>query len=191
MTLDQVESTLLECLDRLFHVVGVRQSLDQIVERVETKLNHDPQAAMAWEAVPLDTYGVELPSSIRSSWVFVLRSNTATGAERHPNSRQRMMSYRGAGDFQTRSSLDAEWSSHHLVSTPDAPLQQRWISIPPNVWHQAVVPEPNWAVVSFHTVSPDELIEERPDAKDAAGTVQRRYADMLADPIAPLRSSVE
>lgn len=179
MTTDQVEATLLEFLDNLLHAEGVRQSLDQIVERVERRLDQDPQAAIVWEPVPLDTYGVELPPSIRSSWVFILRANTASGAERHPNSRQRMMSYRGTGDLQTRESLQHTWSSHRLTSTPDAPIWQRWISIPANVWHQAVVLESNWAVVSFHTVSQDELIEERPDAEDAAGTVQRRYADRL------------
>jgi hypothetical protein len=44
--------------------------------------------------------------------------------------------------------------------------------VPPNVWHQAVVPAEDWVVVSFHTVPAEELIEERPDATDLS---QRRY----------------
>jgi hypothetical protein len=63
-----------------------------------------------------------------------------------------------------------------LVSDPDAPLEGRWISIPRNVWHQVVVPEGrDWVVVSFHTVLPEELIEERPDSNDAGGTKQMLY----------------
>jgi len=84
---------------------------------------------------------------IRSSWVFVLRARSASGAERHPNSYQRVMSYHGYGDFQVWS--DGAWRSNQLVSSPKAPLQSRWASIPPLVWHQGVVPEKNWVVVSF------------------------------------------
>jgi hypothetical protein len=86
-----------------------------------------------------------------------------------------MMSYRGGGDFQTR--REGEWRPHVLTSDPAAPLDERWISIPPNVWHQGVVPGEDWAVVSFHTAEVDELIEERP-AGDAADAVRRRrYAE--------------
>ena len=71
---------------------------------------------------------------------------------------------------------EEEWQSNLLVSNTDAPLEQRWISIPRNVWHQVVVPEgPDWVVVSFHTVPAEELIEERPDFDDPGGTKQMRY----------------
>lgn len=177
MPLDRAEATVFDSLDKLLSQKGMRQALDEIAHRVERRLDQDAEATMAWEPVPLGAYGIELPQSIRSSWVFVLRANTATGAERHPNSRQRMMSYRGCGDLQTRATLQDDWSSHHLVSNPDAPIERRWISIPPNVWHQALVGEPNWVVVSFHTVAQEELIEERPDSQDASATHQRRYSE--------------
>jgi hypothetical protein len=131
---------------------------------------------MAWEPVPLDLYGTPLPGSIQSSWVFILKANVATGAERHPNSRQRMMSYRGAGDLQTKT--NELWYSNPLLSDPKAPLGQRWISIPESVWHQAVTPEANWAVVSFHTVPAEELIEERPDPNKPGSMQQQRYLEM-------------
>ena len=178
--MDQTETALLEALDDMLRGDGVRLMLDEIVTRVEHKLANDTGAAMAWESVPLDFFGVQLPPSIRSSWVFILRANMATGAERHPNSLQRMMSYRGCGDFPTRNSLNDEWESHRLVSDSLVSIQQRWISIPPNVWHEAVVGKSNWIVVSFHTVPEHELIEERPDTENAAVMCQRRYADMTA-----------
>ena len=112
---------------------------------------------------------------IRSSWVFVLRAQANTGAERHPNSHQRMMSYRGSGDFQLWTG--GRWRSNPLVSDSEAPIESRWVSIPPNIWHQGVVPTENWVVLSFHTVPEGELIEERPDTTDTELTHQRRYLD--------------
>ena len=123
--------------------------------------------------VPLALYGQKLPGDIRSSWIFILRAGSTTGAERHPNSRQRMMSYRGSGDLQTRT--EEYWATNWLVSDLGAQLEHRWISIPPNAWHQAVVPGKNWIVISFHTVPEHELIEERPDQDNAEMTKQRRY----------------
>ena len=169
------EHRLLEDLDRAVNDVAVRHDIDAIVARVAEKLRERPGEVLAWEPIPLDLYRAPLPGTIRSSWVFILRAQTTTGAERHPNSHQRMMSYRGGGDFQTR--RQGDWRSHRLTSDPAAPLDERWISIPPNVWHQGVVPGEDWAVVSFHTAEVDELIEERP-AEDAADAVRRRlYAE--------------
>lgn len=128
---------------------------------------------MAWEPIPLMTYGDSLAPSIRSSWVFALRARVTTGPERHLNSHQRMMSYQGTGDLQTGG--EGHWRPNLLVSEDSANLEKRWISVPPNVWHQAVVPDQDWVVVSFHTVPAHELIEERPTAEDASRTHQRLY----------------
>jgi len=176
MTTDAREEKVLDFLDRMLQRKHVRAFLDAVVARVEQRLRADPAAVMAWEPVPLDVYGTPLPGAIRSSWVFILRADVATGDERHPNSRQRMMSYRGTGDLQTRTG--ERWESHLLESDPHLPLQQRWISIPVNVWHQAVTPAANWVVVSFHTVPADELVEERPGPSDAGSTQQRKYLEM-------------
>jgi hypothetical protein len=70
------------------------------------------------------------------------------------------------------------WRSNRLISKPAAPLEQRWISIPPNVWHRPVIgKDMDWVVVSFHTVPAEELIEERPGSNSADGTKQMRYLD--------------
>ncbi len=167
---DEKELELLQILDAM-----VRQKsamIEPIVLRVEYKLTQDSEASLAWEPVPLVLYDSKLPGMIRSSWVFVLRAFTNTGPERHPNSHQRMMSYRGSGDLQVRTG--DRWRSNLLVSGRDTWIH-RWISIPPNTWHRAIVPEENWAVVSFHTITEDELIEERPDKSNAGLTHQRKY----------------
>src|SRR6266481_7152154 len=164
------ESSLLEILDTIVGSEEIRAQIYPIVERVRTELARNKKAQMTWEPIPLTIYGGTLPSGIRSSWVFVLSAGATTGAERHPNSHQRMMSFEAAGDLQVRTEADGgqgQWQSNFLVSDPDAPLERRWISIPRNVWHQVVVPQgPDWVVVSFHTVPAKELIEERPDSDD-------------------------
>jgi hypothetical protein len=131
----------------------------------------DRDASMAWEPIPLATYS-SLPPAIKSSWVFILRAGTTTGAERHPNSHQRMVSYRGSGDFPMQ--RDGVWESRVLTSDRSRPIADRWVSIPPNTWHQGIVDaHENWVVVSFHTVDAEALIEERPIEGEAA--VQQRF----------------
>ena len=173
------ERSLLEELDTIVGSEEIRAQIYPIVERVRTELARNKRAQMTWEPIPLTIYGGALPSGIRSSWVFVLRAGATTGAERHPNSHQRMMSFEATGDLQTEAEQAKSkivWQSNILVSEPGAPLERRWISIPRNVWHQVVVPEGrDWVVVSFHTVPAEELIEERPDSDDSGGTKQMRY----------------
>ena len=168
------ERSLLEALDKALQSHGVRHHIRSIAARVREELVRRNDALMTWESFPLKSLPTTLPSEIRSAWVFVLRAGADTGAERHPNSRQRMMSFEGSGDMQTGE--PGKWKSNLLVSDPDAVLEHRWISIPPNVWHRPVIDAAaDWVVVSFHTVPAEQLIEERPDEDNEAGTRQMKY----------------
>ena len=166
------ERSILEACDAA--VTSVAAAIEPIVVAVEHKLEQRPLDNLAWEVIPLDLFS-NLPEVIRSSWVFVLRANAKTGAEWHPNSHQRMMSFRGRGDFQTRP--EGKWVSHQLSSDPARSLGKRWISIPRGVWHQGLVGPENWAVVSFHTVPASELVEERPAKEEGGPPSQRKYVD--------------
>jgi hypothetical protein len=179
MTIAGDERDILLQLEGRVFVSPVRALIDPIVERVAQKLARDPSAVMAWEPVPLTVYGGGLPEMIRSSWVFILRAGATTGAERHPNSHQRAMSYRGCGAFEVW--VNDQWHSHPLVSIPDGPIESRWVSIPAGTWHQVVVPDQDWVVVSFHTVFDDELIEERPDPDDPVSTRRKLYVGTNTD----------
>jgi hypothetical protein len=177
------ERARLEKLDTIVRSDGLRAKIDPVVDRVCAALLQNPEALMTWEPIPLEIFGQGLPQEIRSGWVFVLRAGADTGAERHPNSHQRMMTLHGAGDMRVRADVRAGlavssiWESNVLVSEPSAPLERRWISIPPNVWHRPVVgPGVNWVVISFHTVPAEELIEERLD-ESRAGTKQKKYVE--------------
>jgi hypothetical protein len=172
--MDLSERALLGSLDVILESETVRAAINPIIMRVARALAGDPTSVMAWEPIPLSLYGGSLPPGIRSSWVFILRAGMTTGAERHPNSHQRMLSYQGHGDLQVGG--PGRWSSNHLASTA-ATLEGRWASVPPGVWHRAVVPGGDWVVVSFHTAPPHELIEERPDPADAGRMLRRLYLD--------------
>ncbi len=171
--MDKEELRVLQILDAVVGQTHVRTMINSMALRVEEKLAGNSGDLLAYEPIQLTAYGRRLPNMIRSSWVFAIRARASTGAERHPNSHQRMMSYRGSGDLQTRT--EDYWDTNWLVSDLGAQLERRWISIPPNTWHQAVVPGKNWIVISFHTVPEHELIEERPDQDNAEMTKQRRY----------------
>jgi hypothetical protein len=170
------EKSRLEKLDSILRSDIVREKISPIISRVCTELTQKPEALMTWEPIPLEVFDRALPIDIQSSWVFVLRTGSDTGAERHPNSHQRMMSIQGSGDMRTEQG--GTWRSNFLISDPIAPLEQRWISIPPNVWHRPVIgKEGHWVVVSFHTVSAGELIEERPTVGTAGETKQMKYLE--------------
>jgi len=177
------ERSLLQQLDAILRSELIRTQILLIVERIRSELARNQDTLMVWEPIPLALFGGALPALIRSSWVFILRAGANTGAERHPNSHQRMMSFEGAGDLQTDakpsdggspSESAIAWQSNILVSDPEATLEEHWISIPQNVWHRPVISkDADWVVVSFHTVPAEELIEERPHS--SGGTKQMLY----------------
>ena len=181
------ERARLAKLDTIVRSDELRAKIYPVVDRVRAALSQQPEALMTWEPIPLEIFRQKLPPEIRSGWIFVLRAGADTGAERHPNSHQRMMTLHGSGDMKTKSKKEElrikkdekgiDWQSNVLVSEPSAPLERRWISIPPNVWHRPVVgPDVDWVVISFHTVPAEELIEEKLD-ESGAGTKQKKYVE--------------
>ena len=172
------EHARLEKLDTIVRSDELRAKINPIVDRVRTALSQQPQALMTWEPIAVQIFEQTLPPEIRSGWILVLRAGADTGAERHPNSHQRMLTLRGTGDMRVRAdAASSTWQSNVLVSYPSAPLERRWISIPPNVWHRPVVGrDVDWVVISFHTVPAEELIEEKMD-ESGAGMKQKKYVE--------------
>jgi len=177
------EQAILEALDAAIRAPRAAAAIAAIVNQVSAELGRNPSARLAWRTVPLQIYE-RLPQQIASSWVFVLRADCTSGAERHPNSIQRFMSYRGSADMQTWDGR--RWVSHILAAeirtaegSQAAPFQDRWLSIPINTWHRPVMGKGDWTVVSFHTAPDDQLIEERPaddENPDAGPTQSECYA---------------
>jgi len=152
------EQDILESLDRAIRSPRAAAYLDSLAADVTRTLYRDPGARLAWNTVPLEIYD-PLPEGIRSSWIFVLRAGCSSGAERHPNSIQRVMSLGGWADMRT---WDGKRWMSNLLRSDAGRLENRWLSIPTNVWHRPVMDDVDWLVVSFHTASDAELIEELP-----------------------------
>ena len=129
------ERSRLETLDAALRSESVREHIRSVVIRVRDQLSRRKDALMSWEPFRL-TFS-QRDYRLRFSPHGILRAGADTGAERHPNSHQRMMSFEGSGDLQT--GQPGKWQSNILVSDPDASLERRWISIPANVWHRRVI----------------------------------------------------
>jgi hypothetical protein len=165
------DDPVLRALDEVVRADSVdmiRDTLARVVRQLEAS-----NELMAWEVVPLSAF-TRLPESVRSCWIFAIRAGAATGAERHPNSHQRSFSLTGHGTFELFDGTN--WRPHPLTSG-DGSNEQRSVSIPPSTWHRLFVGPDAWGMISFHTVAPEDLIEERPvNANDLDGaTHQERY----------------
>src|ERR1041385_2287489 len=115
------EQTILEALDAAVRQPKAAGKLAAIADEVTRELARNPEARLAWRPIPLDTYK-NLPNEIASSWIFVLRANCTSGAERHPNSIQRFMSLRGSADMQTWDGK--RWVSNMLSSDSQVPSSE-------------------------------------------------------------------
>ena len=151
--MDQEESRILEALDLAVRSEAIRCEIDAIVEQ---KMRERPMTFLTCEPIPPRLLHCSPRRDHPVELVFILRDNRITGVELHPNSHQRMMSYRVSGDFQTRPG--GERCSNLLTSDPRAPIAERWISIPRMSGTSAVVPSENWVVVSFKTAAEHKLI---------------------------------
>jgi len=170
------EVEILQSLDRAVQRPRASRVLAELADEVTALLTKNSRAQLAWRPVGLGIYD-GLPEGIASSWVFVLRAGCSSGAERHPNSIQRVKSHRGSADLRTWSG--DRWVSHKLHSERQSPIERRWLSIPINTWHRPIMGNQNWVVVSFHTVPDDKLIEERPadsEHPDQGPVVAQLYA---------------
>jgi hypothetical protein len=165
----QDEANILKALDQSIRREEVTNSLQPFLLEARKKFMLAPEVFFTWAVVPLSIFG-DLPQEIQSSWIFVIRAGLPVEPHRHPNSHQRTMSLSGDGDLQIQDS--GEWHAHPISSNLKAPLERRWVSVPPNVWHQAVVKE-DWLVLSFHTVAAADVIEE--DYSDSHS--RRKYTD--------------
>lgn len=148
------------------------QAFAATLERVQRSLQSRPASPQAWEPVPLDVFGADIPESIRSCWVFVLRGGGVFGAERHPNSHQRTVALNGRARFEVYE--NGAWSPRPVDAGAGAEARPS-VSIPPNTWHRITIGPETFVSCSFHTVPAQELIEETPIGDDLTATRQRLY----------------
>jgi quercetin dioxygenase-like cupin family protein len=159
----QVGSTL-RALDTLIEA-ELRPQIAGAVD-VARRMLATPGEPFGWRFIDLG--GRSLPEGIRSGAVFVLPAGTTPPGHHHPNSVQhmRVLTGRAVVRLWPRERAARRDPVRYGVGT-----QRPWLVIPRGVVHQLeVLPEGDLVVLSFHTVSEEDLLEV-----SAAG--ERTYTD--------------
>ena len=192
--------------ERVFAVREVRAVLNAAFVELETQLRHRPEVPHATCVIPTHLFARALPQGlpgidghetgsrtdqVRLCRAFLLRRGARMAApERHANSVQRLVSYRGRGrihqgvvgggalhlgEREIHSPGAQEvglsgWSgptgagllAPHASASPDFRAASRfWDIVPPGVWHfPEAGGEEDWATVTFHSAAEDEIIDE-------------------------------
>lgn len=163
---------------RVFAAPEVRVSLDAAFEELGEKLRGRAEPPHAARVIPIELFTDGLPPALaaktRLCRAFLLRRESRMAVpEVHRNSVQRLVSYQGWGRIHAES---AEGGSSRdgprnlaarAINSPDRgdpfalPIERSWDIVPAGVWHY---PEAgggaDWATVTFHSASEDEIIDE-------------------------------
>ena len=131
-----------------------QESFPRAVERLRLELNGSPEP-FVWSTVDLDTLGVALPPSIKSGWIFLLRSDVPSGCHYHPNSVQHMVVLNGQG----RSKVGAVERPMIPFGRAGHSIEEKWYVIEEGVPHEFFPQGEHMTVVSFHTCAAFDLEE--------------------------------
>ena len=131
-----------------------RPEVHRLIDDLKQQLPHTSEP-FVWSTIDLQSLTAQLPGTIRSGWIFVLKKDVASGCHYHPNSIQNMVMIEGQGTSKVGE------NSRHMrrFADPDSSLEDIWYVIPEGTPHEFFPAETNMVVVSFHTSAPDELEE--------------------------------
>jgi mannose-6-phosphate isomerase-like protein (cupin superfamily) len=144
-------------LEKLNTAVGFlvnQKTFLETIERLSEAINHS-QEPFVWSVIDLNSIDRELPESIRSCWIFVLRKDMASGCHYHPNSIQHMVTVKGQGMSKV---AGIHKRMVQFGSSTDS-LADTWYVIGKGVPHEFFPEEEDVVVVSFHTCEATELEE--------------------------------
>ena len=106
----------------------------------------------------MEVFGANLSDEFRTCRAFGIRAGEKLKIERHTNSHQRMLTLNGDGSvFILR---DQGWKLCRQHSGKEAPLEEKWVSIEPDLWHLPVGGPKGWIGLAFHTATQEELIDD-------------------------------
>ncbi|MFY9610013.1 MAG: hypothetical protein WAU45_15520 [Blastocatellia bacterium] len=124
------------------------------IEQLSEEINHSKES-FVWSVVDPVSIKSELPESIRSCWIFVLRKDVSSECHYHPNSIQHMVTIRGEG----MSKVAGIYKRMVQFGSSNDSLQDIWFVIGKGVHHEFFPEERDMIVVSFHTCEANELEE--------------------------------
>src|SRR5215813_10098884 len=144
----------LERLNTAVEVLVNRTTFLEAIEQLSEEINHS-QEAFVWSVIDLGSLERELPESIRSGWIFVLKKDVSSGCHYHPNSIQHMVTIKGQG----MSKVAGVYRRMAQFRSSNDSLADKWLVIGKGVPHEFFPEKENMVVVSFHTCEASELEE--------------------------------
>jgi hypothetical protein len=147
-------ANVLEKLNTAVESLLSRKILSETIERLSVEIKHS-QEPFVWSVIDLSHLESELPESIRSCWVFVLKKDVSSGCHYHPNSIQHMVTIKGQG----MSKVGGDYKRLTQFESSDGSLVDRWLVIEKRVPHEFFPEQEDLVVVSFHTCEANELEE--------------------------------
>ncbi|MEW6207684.1 MAG: hypothetical protein AB1631_04905 [Acidobacteriota bacterium] len=144
----------LEKLNTAAEFLVDQKTFSEIIERLSEEISHSHEP-FVWSVIDLNSMDCELPESIKSCWIFVLKKDVPSGCHYHPNSIQHMVMIEGQGMSKVAG------ISRKMVqfgSSNDS-LADIWCVIGRGVPHEFFPEEKDMIVVSFHTCEANELEE--------------------------------
>ena len=131
-----------------------RPAIHTVVDNLKKQLDHTTEP-FVWSTIDLKSVTSQLPQSIRSGWIFVLKNNVPSGCHFHPNSIQHMVMVEGEGT----SKVGTDSRQMKRFGDSGSALDDVWYVIPEGVPHEFFPTGTDMVVVSFHTCESDELEE--------------------------------
>jgi len=131
-----------------------RPEVHSLIDDLKQELPHTSEP-FVWSTIDLQSLTAQLPDTIRSGWIFVLKKDVPSGCHYHPNSIQNMVMIEGEGT----SRVGENSRQMKRFADPDSSLEDIWYVIPEGTPHEFFPAETDMVVVSFHTSASDELEE--------------------------------
>ena len=144
----------LEKLNSAVEFLIDQKTIHDTIEQLRGEVDRSTEP-FVWSVIDLNSISRELPESIKSGWIFVLKKDVSSGCHYHPNSIQHMVTIEGQGTSKVAG------TSKRIVQfgSANGSLTDKWIVIDKNVPHEFFPEEENMVVVSFHTCEANELEE--------------------------------
>ena len=144
----------LEKLNTAVNFLIDQKTFIETIEQLREEINHATEP-FVWSVVDQNSINCELPESIRSCWIFVLKKDVSSGCHYHPTSVQYMVTITGQGMAKVAG------ISRRMVEfgSPNDSLSDKWYVIDNGIPHEFFPEEKDMVVVSFHTCDAAELEE--------------------------------
>jgi len=141
----------LDTLNTIVETLWKNKAIRETIQNLKMKIR-ESQEPFIWSVIDVDSFQQNLPSNIKSIWVFVLKKNTPSIAHYHPNSTQHTVIIEGTGKVK----IGDHFEELKLFGPQS---DKSWYIIDKNTPHEFCPEEQDMLVISFHTCLSNELIE--------------------------------